>query len=121
MMMIMTIAADHCSSYKIQEPEDIDVDFVLKWNAVYGNHLDTFRVAQKSFVFYDYVNFSSNGNSASTYVIDLDSWIQTSAILGLGKDSGPSCQQIENAQEVFQTHNNANDEISMYFATATAQ
>jgi hypothetical protein len=126
------ITAARCSSYKIEESEDSNVELVLKWNTAYGNGLDVFRVAQKSFVYYDYASSHSNENndgdgdddsfqSASRYLIDLDSWLQTGATLGLGKDAGPACQQMENPEEIFQTKNRPNDDITRYFSIRNNQ
>ena len=140
------MAATKCNAYKVQEDEDSIVGMVLKWNAVYGNGLQLFTAPQKSFVFYDYIdpysyksassnnkydnyvnvnNMNKNGQDAdfklaqTSYIIGLDYWIQTGATLELGKDAGPSCQQIYNPQEIFQYGNNDNDEITKYFATAS--
>ncbi len=140
------MAATKCNSYKVQEDEDSIVEMVLKWNAVYGNGLKLFTAPQKSFVFYDYIdpyayksansnnkydnyvnvnNMNNNDEDAdfklaeTSYIIDLDYWIQTGATLELGKNAGPSCQQIYNPQEIFQYGNNDNDEITKYFATAS--
>ena len=124
------IAATKCSSYKVEPEEDNIIDMVLKWNQAYGNWLEVFHVAQKSFVLFDYVDSHNKTRSThttknydirkeSSFVTDLDTWIKIGAQIGLKKQVYPSCTLIEDPATFFQTNDNKNDDITKFLNTAS--